>query len=139
MKIVSSGLGIGFAVLLFAAPASADAGVGAFAGTWDGMREDVVIGTGGSGQFDYTDFHNCSGCSMADAPRSTVNFTLTSVSGNVASGTVTASSDTAAYSVGEPVTVTLQSESWGQAIQWSINGEQDGLFCTAAQAAECGG
>ncbi|MFJ4654307.1 hypothetical protein ACIP5Y_23815 [Nocardia sp. NPDC088792] len=132
-------VGIGLAVALFAVPASADTGLGSFAGTWSGMREDVVIDSGGTGHFDYSDFHSCPSCAMANVPRSTVNFTLTTVSGSVASGTISASSDTGAYSVGEPVTATLQTQSWGQTIQWSVNNQQIGLFCTSAQAQQCGG
>lgn len=85
------------------------------------------------------DFTHCPTCSTAAVPYSTVDFTLTSASDNVASGSITASSDPQDYAVGVPVTATLATESFGPTMSSAINGIQGGgLFCTAANTHMCG-
>ncbi|MGH3850875.1 MAG: hypothetical protein ACRDRT_14435, partial [Pseudonocardiaceae bacterium] len=61
----------------------------------------------GSGHLAYTDLRACPSCSFADAPVSTVDFTLTSVSNDVATGNVEASSDEQNVTVGADVTARL--------------------------------
>jgi serine/threonine protein kinase len=119
------------------APPSAVASAGAaelapFAREWRGMRERIVIDSSGDGQFHY--MGNCTSCSMADMPYYTMDFTLTSVSNGMASGSVTVSSDPD-HPVGESVAATLTPP---DTIQWAIGGEDAGLFC-GSDPAYCGG
>jgi hypothetical protein len=87
-KIALAGLGIATAALAFAVRASADVPA-AMLGSWaaaDGQYS-VVINPNGHGHFVYADYAHCStDCSAAGAPRTTVDFTLVSSSGNTASG-----------------------------------------------------
>jgi hypothetical protein len=66
-------------------------------------------------------------------PYGTLDFTLISVSGGTASGSVTASSDPQ-HPVGEPVAATLAPQ---DTIQWSVGGNNVGLFC-GSNPAYCG-
>ena len=84
------------------------------------MRESVVIDATGHGHFHY--MMACASCSMADMPYGTLDFTLISVSGGTASGSVTASSDPQ-HPVGEPVAATLAPQ---DTIQWSVGGNNVG-------------
>jgi hypothetical protein len=106
-------------------------GLAPFAREWDGMRESVVIDATGHGHFHY--MMACASCSMADMPYGTLDFTLNSVSGGTASGSVTASSDPQ-HPVGEPVAATLSPQ---DTIQWSVGGKNVGLFC-GSNPAYCG-
>ncbi|MFZ3270027.1 MAG: hypothetical protein WA622_10590 [Mycobacterium sp.] len=106
-------------------------GLAPFAREWDGMRESVVIDATGHGHFHY--MMACASCSMADMPYGTLDFTLISVSGGTASGSVTASSDPQ-HPVGEPVAATLAPQ---DTIQWSVGGNNVGLFC-GSNPAYCG-
>jgi eukaryotic-like serine/threonine-protein kinase len=111
---------------------SADiAGLAPFAREWKGMRESVVIDATGHGHFHY--MMACASCSMADMPYSTMDFTLTSVSGGTARGGITASSDPQ-HPVGEPVAATLAPQ---DTIRWSLGGKNVGLFC-GSNPAWCG-
>jgi hypothetical protein len=74
---------------------------------------------------------------MADVPYAAMDFTLTSVSGGTASGTITSSPDPQTYSVGEPVAATLSLQQWGDTIRWTVGGDQLGLFC-GSNTAMCG-
>ena len=140
--------GIACTALAFAPTASADVpGLAPFVGQWYGMRESVVIDSSGNGHFHYMDFNLCPSCSMADTKYSTVDYTLTSVSNGTASGSVTASSDTQGYTiggssgvlgVGKPVTTKLSPKSSGETLQLTIGGVGEGMFCTAANAHQCG-
>jgi hypothetical protein len=134
-KIALAGLGI--AALAFAAPAHADVpGIAPFVGTWDGMRQELAIEASGNGHFTYADFNACPSCSMAAVPRATVNFALTSVSGNTASGSITSDSGQGGNS--GPVTATLVAQSFGQTIKLNA-GKGSGLYCAPAIANQCGG
>jgi hypothetical protein len=77
----------------------------------------------------------------ATPTENTVDFTLTSVSNDVASGSLTASSDSFYY-VGEPVTATLRAGSPGQRLDLAIGGVETGtgLFCDSAAktTGQCG-
>ena len=134
-KIALAALGI--AAVAFAPPAHADvAGIAPFVGTWPGMRQALTIDGSGNGTVTYADFTACPSCSMAAVPRATVNFALTSVSGNTASGSITGDSGQGGNS--GPVTATLVAQSFGQTIQLSA-GKAGGLYCAQAIASQCGG
>jgi hypothetical protein len=107
-------------------------GLAQFAREWRGMRESIVIDPTGHGHFHY--MTDCASCSMAEMPYNTLDFTLTSVSGGTASGSVTASSDPH-NPVGEAVTATLGPQ---DTIQWALGGKNVGLFC-GSNPAWCGG
>lgn len=107
-------------------------GLAPFAREWKGMRESISIDLTGQGQFHYMMI--CTSCSMADTPYGTMDFTLTSVSGDTASGSVTTTSD-AQFSVGDPVTVTLAEQ---DTIRWAVGGQNIGSFC-GSDPAFCGG
>jgi hypothetical protein len=127
------------AALVFAAPAAADVrGLAPFVGEWDGMRESVVIDHTGHAHFHYMDFKSCTSCAMAGMPYNDLYFVLTSVSNGVASGTVTGSSGSRNAQVGQRVTVTLKPQPPGQAIEWTIGGQGEGLFCAPAISSWCG-
>ena len=101
------------------------------------MRQQVVIDGSGSGHFTYPDAKACPSCSMATMPSATVNFGLTSVSGNTASGDVTSDSGQGGFS--GPVTATLATQFGGQTIQLNVGGKGLGLYCAQAIASQCGG
>jgi hypothetical protein len=107
-------------------------GLASFAREWRGMRQQIVIDLAGHGQFHY--MMACASCSMAEMPYNTLDFTLDSVSGGSANGTVTASSDPQ-NPVGEPVAATLGPR---DTIQWSLGGKDIGMFC-GSDPAWCGG
>jgi Protein of unknown function (DUF2510) len=98
-------------------------GLAPFVREWSGMRESVVIDRTGHGHFHY--MMPCASCSMADMPYNTIDFALTSVSNDTATGSITASSDPQ-LPVGEPVAATLAPQ---DTIQWAIGGKNVGLFC----------
>lgn len=132
--------GFGLATLFFATPASADVvGLGPFVGTWYSHAEQVVIDPDGKGHLRYPDFGLCPHCSMADVPASTMDFTLTSVSNGVASGSVTAATDAQSHPAGEAVTATLTAGSPGQVLQLTIAGKLErGGFCDSTSVGQCG-
>lgn len=76
---------------------------------------------------------------MADSPRSTVDFTLTSVSNNVASGSVTAATNTQQYPVGAQVIATLvPGMPKGEFLQLTIGGGEYRNYCNDTSTGECG-
>jgi hypothetical protein len=99
--------GLATAALVFAPSAAADVpGIAPFVGQWHAHQSGLTINADGSGHLTYSDINACSGpCSFADAPTGTADFTLTSVSGGTATGSVTATSDTNNDTVGGPVTI----------------------------------
>ena len=110
-KIALAGLGI--AALAFAPHAAADApGIDPFTGSWHAHASGLTINGDGSGRLTYADISACpSACSghddYADAPLATVDFTLTSVWGDTATGSVNVASNPSNDTVGEPVTIKL--------------------------------
>jgi hypothetical protein len=112
MKKIALG-GLGVAALAFAPPAAADvSGIAPFTGSWHAHASGLTINSDGSGRLTYADISACpSACSgrndYADAPPATVDFALTSVSGDTATGTVNAASNPSNDTVGEPVTIKL--------------------------------
>ena len=112
-RFVLTGAGIG-AALLLAPHAAADVpGIGPFVGTWHAHQESLVIDAGGQGHQTFSG--------------GSVDFTLTSVSGNTATGSVTASSNTSSTVPGDPVTVTLVGN--GQGLQLSRGQEKQFPYC----------
>lgn len=124
-------LAIGAAALALAPLAHADS-FSAFAGTWYGMRQELVIAADGNGHFTYADFDSCPSCPMASVPRATANFTLTSVAGDTASGTITGDTGAGGHQ-GKPVSVTAK----GQMMELD-GAKSGGLYCAAQIASYCG-
>jgi serine/threonine-protein kinase len=120
-------------------PAAADVpGLAPFVGTWRAHVGITVIRSTGSGHLAYEDLAACPSCAAANAPTGTVDFTLTSVSNDVATGEVTASSDENQVVVGSPVTATLGAGSpSGQILQMSV-GRIQLPFCNNTSAGQCG-
>jgi hypothetical protein len=110
-KIAPAGLAL--AALSFAPHAAADVpGIDPFTGSWHAHASGLTINSDGSGRLTYADISACpSACSghddYADAPLATVDFTLTSVSGDSATGSVNAASNPSNDTAGEPVTIKL--------------------------------
>jgi len=105
--------GLVIAVLAFAPAAAADLpGIDPFTGSWHAHASGLTINSDGSGRLTYADISACpSACSghddYADAPVATVDFTLSAVSGDTVTGSVTAASTPSNDTVGEPVTIKL--------------------------------
>ena len=87
--------GLATAAVIFAPPAAADvAGIAPFVGSWHAHVEGLDIQPNGNGHETYNDRSTCpdapmAGCGIAG----TVDFTLTSVSGDTAAGAITAASN----------------------------------------------
>jgi hypothetical protein len=121
--------------------AAAVPGLARFVGRWTAHQAILVIRQNGSGHLNYTDLKACPSCSSADAPASTLDFTLTSVSNDVATGIIEASSDEQTVSVGADVTAQLVAGSpSGEIVQLSTGRLQQFSFCddTAEAASQCG-
>lgn len=86
----------------------------------------------------YADLTACPSCSFGSAPQSTVDFTLTSVNGSTATGTVTASSDPTVFAVGVPATVSLTAGSPGQLLDVELGAGGGGTFCNDTSIGQCG-
>src|ERR1700742_182794 len=105
--------GLAISALTFAPHAAADlSGIDPFTGSWHAHASGLTINSDGSGRLTYADISACpSGCGghddYADAPQATVDFTLTAVSGDTATGSFNAASDPGNDTVGEPVTIKL--------------------------------
>jgi hypothetical protein len=121
----------------------------AYAGAWS--RHDtagLTVSPSGQGSVGVPDFTACSSCSEATAPINTINFSLTSVQGNSALGSVTAVTDpndpvtptNMGASVGEPLELLQTPGSPGELLNVEIHGSSIGTFCdaTAAADSECG-
>jgi len=136
---IASLVAVAAAAVLFAAPAHADvAGLSPFGGEWAGKRETVTIDPSGQSRFSYVDVRACPDCAMSDMPYASLDFVLTSVSGDTAAGVVTADKYGRA---GQPVTVSLTSATAlaPPTISWTIGGLDEGLFCPASNSRWCGG
>jgi hypothetical protein len=112
MKAIAlAGLAIG--ALTFTPQAAAELpGIDPFTGFWHAHASGLTIDSDGSGRLTYADITACpSGCGghddYADAPQATVDFALTAVSADTATGSVNATSEPGNDTVGEPVTITL--------------------------------
>ncbi len=121
--------GLATAAVLFAPAAAAGGpGLASFAGSWHAHVEGLHIQPNGHGRETYNDRSTCpdapmSGCGIAG----TVDFTLTSVSGDTATGTITAASNPK-NPIGGPVTIRLVGG--GQGLQLTVAGGDQGFpFC----------
>jgi len=147
------------ATLSFASRATADiTGIALFTGTWHAHASALTVNNDGSGRLTYADISACpTACSghddYADAPLATVDFALTSVSGDTATGNVTAVSAASNDTVSEPVTIKLLtgigdpftgppasvSGNNGVALQVSMGTMRDWNFCNDTTHNFCGG
>jgi hypothetical protein len=121
--------------------AAAVPGLARFVGRWRNHQGILVIRQTGSGHLAYTDNKACPSCSNADAPTGTLDFTLTAVSNDVATGIIEASSDEQNVTVGADITAQLVAGSpSGEIVQMSMGGLQQLPFCddTAEAASQCG-
>ena len=113
-------------------------GLASFIGKWEGHGRNLVIRQTGSGHLSYANLEACPSCSEAEAPEGTVDFTLTSVSNDVANGRVDASSDEKNAAVGSDVTARLAAGSpSGQVLQVSM-GRMSRFFCNETSVGQCG-
>jgi hypothetical protein len=151
--------GCAIAALAFAPQAAADVpGVAPFTGSWHAHASGLTINSDGSARLTYADISACpTACSghddYADAPTTTVDFTLTSVSGDTATGSVNAASNPSNDTVGEPVAIKLVtgigfpftgppasvSGNDGVALQVSMGKMRDWDFCNDTTHNYCGG
>jgi hypothetical protein len=120
------------------APTTATSGFTQWSGAWGAHEQQLQITPAGGGTLHYQDLTACPNCSFASAPPATMEFKLTSVNGGTASGTVTASSDSTNYAVGQAVTVSLAAGSPGQLLELSVAGRGGGDFCNSTSAGQCG-
>ena len=111
---------------------------GAFEGSWGAHEQELTISASGAGQLNYADLTLCPSCSFGSAPRSTMDFQLTSTSGESASGKITAASDSQEYAVGTSVTLQLTSGSPGVILQLSAGSTSQGTYCNSTSAGQCG-
>ena len=156
-KIAVAGLAI--AALAFAPHAAADIpGIDPFTGSWHAHASGLTINSDGFGRLTYADISACpSGCGghddYADAPLATVDFTITSVSGDTATGNVNAASNPSNDTAGEPVTIKLVtgigdpftgppasvSGNNGVVLEVSMGMMRDWGFCNETTHNYCGG
>ncbi|BBX44379.1 hypothetical protein GCM10009641_83690 [Mycobacterium cookii] len=158
MKNIAPG---GFALLALALTPRAAAdipGITPFTGSWHAHASGLTINSDASGRLTYADISACPGaCSgrddYADAPLATIDFTLTSVSGDTATGTVNVASNPSNDTVGEPVTIKLitgigdpftgppasVSRSNGVALEVRIGKMRDWNYCNDTTHNYCGG
>jgi hypothetical protein len=118
--------------------AAAVPGLGSFVGEWEGHERNLVIRQTGSGHLTYADEMACPSCSEAEAPTGTADFTLTSVSNDVATGRVDASSDESNAAVGSDVKAQLAPGTpSGQVLRLSL-GRMSQFFCNETSVGQCG-
>jgi hypothetical protein len=139
MKIISLAVSIAALALALAACAHAHVpGLAPFVGNWAGLREDITIGADGHGRYHHKD--RCPSCrSMSEFPYSYMDFTLTSVSGNTASGTIIGDTVEHGYT-DEPITITLEppGKVGPRMINVMLNGKQGPGMCPSSDARWCG-
>jgi hypothetical protein len=127
----SARTGLVIAALVFAPTAAADVpGLAPFVGSWHAHEEGLDIQPDGSGRETYADKSSCpdapaAGCGITG----TVDFTLTSVSGDTATGVITAASNPR-EPLGGPVTITLVGGGQGLEL-WVAGGDQGFPFCSS--------
>jgi hypothetical protein len=133
-------------------------GLAPFTGSWHAHASELTVNSDGSGRLTYADISACpSVCDghddYADAPTATVDFTLLSVLGDTANGSVDAASNPNEYTVGEPVTIKLVtgigypftgppasvSGNNGVALQVSTGVMRDSNYCNDTTHSYCGG
>jgi hypothetical protein len=114
------------------------AGFAVWSGSWGAHEQQLDMGPSGTGHLTYADLTACPSCSLGGAPRGTMEFQLSSVSGGTATGAVTASSDAQNYTVGQAVTVELAAGAPGQLLDLSVGGHGPWSFCNGTSAGQCG-
>jgi hypothetical protein len=112
----------------------------AFIGKWNKHQETLTVAADGIGDWTYADVRQCPDCSSAEAPAGTLRFTLTSVSNGVASGAVTASSDTQNGAVGDTVTAKIVPgfEGKGVNLVMTIGKSTERVMCNSTSPGQCG-
>ena len=151
--------GLAILALALAPQAAADLpGIAPFTGSWHAHASSLTINNDGSGRLTYADISACpTACAghddFADAPIATVDFTLISVMGDMATGTVSAASSPSNDTVGEPVAIKLvrgigdpftgppasASGNNGVVLQVSMGMMRDWNFCNDTTHNYCGG
>jgi hypothetical protein len=128
-KVALGGLAI--AAVVFVPQASADVlRITPFVGSWHAHEEGLDIQANGHGRETYNDRSTCpdapmAGCGIAG----TTDFMLTWVSGDAATGTITAATDPK-QPIGGPVTIKLVGD--GQGLELFISGGDQGFpFCNS--------
>jgi hypothetical protein len=122
--------GLAAAALVFAPSAAADTpGIEPFVGDWHAHEEGLDIHPNGHGRETYNDLSTCPNAPMAGCGiAGTTDFRLTSVRGDTATGTITASNPK--NPVGGPVTIKLVGG--GQGLELFIAGGDQGFpFCNS--------
>lgn len=109
-----------------------------WSGSWGAHEQQLEVGPTGTGHLTYADLRACPSCSLGGAPRGTMDFELTSVTGGAANGAVTASSDPQNYTVGQVVTVSLTAGAPGQLLELSVGGQGPVSYCNSTSAGQCG-
>jgi hypothetical protein len=130
--------GLATAAMVFAPPAAADLpGLNPFVGSWHAHEEGLDIQPNGNGRETYADTSTCPDAPAAGCGKTgTVDFTLTSVSGDTATGVITAASNPQ-HPTGGPVTIKLVGD--GQGIQlWTAGGDQGFPFCNSNDNLDAG-
>jgi hypothetical protein len=150
---------LAIATLMSVPRAAADIpGIAPFTGSWHAHASGLTIASDGSGRLAYADISACpDACGghddYADAPEATVDFTLTAVAADTATGSVSAASDPGNYPVGGAVTIRLVtglgepftgppasvSGNNGVALQVSMGRMQGWNYCNDTTHNYCGG
>ena len=123
--------GLATAALVFVPPAAADVpGLAPFVGSWQAHEEGLDIQPNGNGRETYADTSTCPDAPAAGCGQTgTVDFTLTSVSGDTATGAISAASNPK-DPIGGPVTIKLVGD--GQGLQLWVAGRDQGFpFCNS--------
>ena len=122
------------ATLVFASSGAADVpGIAQFVGSWHAHEEGLDIQPDGHGRETYSDRSTCpdapmAGCGIAG----TTDFTLASVSGDTATGSITAASSPK-QPIGGPVSIKLVGG--GQGLELTIAGGDQGFpFCNSTDS-----
>jgi hypothetical protein len=138
LAVLVAGAGVIGMGIVSAPTAAAAQDLSSFVGKWEGHQRNLVILQTGSGHLTYADEMACPSCSEAEAPSATVDFTLTSVSDDMATGTVDASSDEQNATVGSQVTARLApGDPSGRILQVSVGGLAQ-FFCNGTSVGQCG-
>jgi serine/threonine-protein kinase len=123
--------GLATAALLFAPSGAAGGpGLASFAGSWHAHEEGLGIDANGHGQETYADKSTCPEAPAAGCGKvGTVDFTLISVSGDTATGVISAASNPK-QPIGGPVTIKLVGGGRGLQL-WMAGGDEGFPFCNS--------
>jgi len=123
-----------------APPTGLAAQLAPFLGHWSGGHVGALdIHSDGTGRYSYEDVSTCPNAPLAGCGiTGTTGFKLTSVANGTATGSVTASSNPAHDTVGEPVTIVQSSANGlGVVLQVSIGKMQGWNFCNETSPHWC--